>query len=64
METIVRCSEAMRSCPPRLMPALVGCPHCRTVGMIASPAPASCPTCGGPWVEVNADGSERKGLRP
>jgi len=47
-DQIVQVSEAFRESASqmRLMPALMGCPECRTTHMIAAPALGTCVDCG------------------
>jgi hypothetical protein len=49
-EQAVQFSEAFRQGASRmqgsLIPALKGCPHCRSVQMIAAPALGTCADCG------------------
>jgi hypothetical protein len=49
-EQAVEFSEAFRQGAGRmqgsLIPALMGCPHCRTMQMIAAPTLGTCADCG------------------
>ena len=64
-EQAVQASEAMQRAARQgrraLIPALFGCPACRTVWMIASPVLGVCEDCGGQLTVLHStahDGAE------
>lgn len=58
-EHVVQVSEASRQgageMRGRLIPALQGCPECRTMRMIAAPALGTCVDCGAELKVLRAD---------
>jgi hypothetical protein len=67
-ESVLRHSEAMSAAGETgggtLIPALSGCPSCRTIQMIAAPVLGVCPECGGPLSVLDRTDAPAQGAHP